>query len=29
VGYGAGGGGSHGVSSTPLGAGGIIIFEAY
>jgi len=29
VGYGAGGGGSHGVSSTPLGAGGIIIFEAF
>jgi len=29
VGYGAGGGGSHGVSSTPAGAGGIIIFEAF
>jgi hypothetical protein len=28
-GYGGGGGGSHGVSSTPAGAGGIIIFEAF
>jgi len=29
VGYGAGGGGSHGTNVSPAGAGGIIIFEAF